>query len=135
MEISDSKGEVKFARGIGIISHEVVGFYIKVRFQVGHFFCLRGTKRRTGGNEKIPGIQEDDVSSFLPQLLNVGRPPGQTAKLASPSATWFNLPINIGGKNQRNASFRFNGKGLSPNKKRGEKNQQNDGKIFFHNPL
>jgi len=64
--------------------------------------------------EKVPGVHYDDVLSVFAQVFQEGSPPGQTAKLAPPSAAGLVLAVNVRAEHQGDDLLRFHPGRLPP---------------------
>jgi hypothetical protein len=81
--------------------------------------------------EKVPGVHHDDILSFFAQVFQEGSPPGQTAKLAPPSAAGLVLPVQVRAEHQGDDLLGLRPGRLPPRGERDQAKEKNN-QIFLH---
>jgi hypothetical protein len=116
LQLGDPPGEIHFPRSECIVSHEVVGTQEEIRLQGGKLLVSFGQAKNfiPCGIEKVSGIHQKDIFFVFAQVFQEGSPPGQTAKLAPPSAAGLVLAVEIRAEDQGNDLLRLHPGRLPP---------------------
>jgi len=90
-----TEGEIQLSRGKGVITHEVIGFHVKV---AAKFTDFPGVGDMNPGIRigKVTGVHKKNILLFPAELFDKGRTPGQTAKQEIFSAAGLHFALDIG---------------------------------------